>query len=1158
MTAAQHWLLLILTLLATTIQPTRAAYIQSVSCLSTHFQPRIQHELADQVSLRVRLEHLNETHDRLTLNVIPPYKLPGKDDIGCDSWYPKFGIGSVALELSTLGCDDSVSYFAVDQNCKDNKWEGEPKQLELESDYPTIPQLSTFQIALYFLLDGDDNNGASHNTRDSPSRVGAVENAERQRVGACIRSAATARPSNWLTMTLRYIPVAILALVVVAGVVRSLPSTSATLMASAANSSSTPGRRNNRTPPRPILPNVGDCLQYLQFIFLTACLSLRYPGFYQPAVGELRWYSLFGMTLWTGYYGGGQSYDGFVDGIYELNGTFGGTYGAELMTQVVGAPLTMGTWINMVVCVAIAAVAVAVLLWALWMLEARQTLRLGLPALGGTGTGTGNGNGNGSAVFPKPGPLANNVAKVILSYFMLPVVALSAYQLDYANQLPITHSTFAVAMLAVLFTAFVWLVWRMPTRSLGVLLFDSSKRYRRLGGGDGPGGGVLDDDDDDDDHDNHHNHNNSNSNSAAASRSRSRDRSDKLFVYALFLTTFVRAALIGGVQVSGLAQVISLFCTEFIFAAYIVAMQAYPLISIGSLAAAVRVLTIAAMIAFVPDMVSETPREVLGYAVLAMHALFLFCGFGIGAVWHLGNAVAQRVAARKDVEVYGLRDLNRRPDSRNDLAFRSDMDVHSSFSPSPQSPSNYRRSQLRDRPPGRDAHSPHPGTRLDIPSLYSGDSGRYSPASLASYPQSPVSPVGTRMSFPGPRRHPPTSVPRSVTPNTLTDSRLNSLRSSEPRSSSSGASRSSGSSGSARDSGHGSGSGSGGGGYYFRPPRSSTYAPSLTESTITSGVRGAGSGGGSRLQSAIFTREPVLSPGDASRPQSVVAVHSPGAHDGKEDGIRGAKHVKKTIRMVPAEDEEGVDGTMNTQVTRAQKAHDVQTQPLGPRWNDYSFREADLIYGGPDEGEFEAARAHYGLPTHATDEDVAAGRASITTTATMSTLSHGSKMSQDAIRNDDADADDDDDGADRSSDFTTRVKNKKDKKAAAAAAAAKGLAKGKLYQLRQLSSQSRLSLLSASSSAGKGGTGGEGELSSTGDGEQGFSVRRPRPPEHVLRQMAAAARAQQLQAQDSQINDLRGSSSLDSVRERKDEGDHDATAATTAAQLSKYMRDEDQ
>lgn len=659
MTAALRWLLSTLAILAITIQPAHAAHIQSVPCLSTHFQPRIQHDLADQTGLRLRLEPLNATHDRLFLSASPPFRLPGHDDLGCDSWYAEFGIGTVALELSTLGRDDAVSYFAVAQNCVDNEWKGAPKQLEIQSDYPTIPQLSTFQIALYFLLDGNNKNNNknnnrnndTHDVRESPNRVGAVENAEQQRVGACRRSAATVRPTSWLIMTLRYVPMSILALVVVAGVVRSLPSTAATLMASAANSASTPGgRNNNKTPPRPILPNVGDCLQYLQFIFLTACLSLRYPGFYQPAVSELRWYSLFGTSLWKGYYGGGQTYDGFVDGIYELNGTFGGTYGAELMTQVVGAPLTMGTWFNMVICVAIAAVAVAVLLWGLWVLEARKTVRLGLPALGGTGPG------DSSSVFPKPGPLANNVAKVILSYFMLPVVALSAYQLDYADQLPITHSTFAVAMLAMLFAAFVWLVWRMPTRSLGVLLFDSSKRYRRLGGGDGPGGGVLDDDDNDDDndddHDNHHNHNNNtNSNSAAASRSRSRGRSDKLFVYALFLTTFIRAALIGGVQVSGLAQVISLFCTEFIFASYIVAIQAYPLMSIGSFAAGVRVLSIAAMIAFVPDMVSETPREVLGYAVLAMHALFLFCGFGLGSVWHLGNAVAQRVKAGKDVEV---------------------------------------------------------------------------------------------------------------------------------------------------------------------------------------------------------------------------------------------------------------------------------------------------------------------------------------------------------------------------------------------------------------------------------------------------------------------------------------------------------------------------
>lgn len=299
----------------------------------------------------------------------------------------------------------------------------------------------------------------------------------------------------------------------------------------------------------------------------------------------------------------------------------------------------------------------------------------------------------------------------------------------------------------------------------------------------------------------------------------------------------------------------------------------------------------------------------------------------------------------------------------------------------------------------------------------------------------------------------------------------------------------------------------------------------------------------------------MLSPGEASRPQSVVTVRSPGEHDGEEDGARGARRAKKTIRMVSADEEEGVEDGRKKQASRAKEAQDGKAQPLGPRWNDYSFREADLIYGGPDEGEFEAARAHYGVPTHATnDEEMATGRASTTTMGTMSTLQYGSKMSQDTTRIDDAD--NEDDGGNRPSDFATKVKKKDKRAAATAAAAARGLAKGKLYQLRQLSSQSRLSLLTASSSSA--GKGVEGEPSSAGDSEQGFSVRRPRPPEHILRQMAAAARAQQIQEHDTQNNDMRGSASLDSVRERRDEEEHDAAASAAATRVSKDTSDDGQ
>ncbi|KAH7014210.1 uncharacterized protein B0I36DRAFT_48673 [Microdochium trichocladiopsis] len=1196
MTAARNWLskattsttttALAVALLATTIPtPAQGAYIQTVPCLglasttsstSQQQQQQIQQQLADPVGLRIRLEHLNATHDRLLLSDSTRYTRDG-----CDHWAANYGVGSVALELSTLGRDDSVAYFALAESCSSAPKQTTPAfpgdepvaKLSLQADYPRFGELSTFQLALYFLLGnesaGDDGAGGGGG---GDGLVDDLHGPDDARIVACLRSAATPQPSTWLLAVLRYVPMSILALVLVAAVIRSLPSTAATTAAAAASTAAAndtnnsinmadqgaPGTRRRG----PILPGVGDCLQYLQFVFLTACLSLRYPGFYQPAVSELRWYSLFGTTLWVDRF----AYDGYVDGVYELNGTFGGTYGAELMTQVVGAPLTTGTWVNMVICVGIAAGVVGVLLWALWVLEARKAVRLGLPPALGHRGGSGGGAGGGSLLVPRLVPLASNVAKVILSYFMLPVVALTVYQLDYANSLPVTHSTFAVVLLVGLVGVFGWLVWRIPTRSLGVLLFDSSNRYRRLDGNHN--NSDYDDYDDDDDNDNDANNGGDVTTSAAArTAAAGRTRADQIFVYALFLTTFIRAALIGGVQISGLTQVVALFCTEFLFAAYIVAMQAYPLLSIGSFSAGVRVLSIAAMIAFVPDMVSESPREVIGYAVLGMHAVFLVCGFGGMGVWHLGSAVVGKAKRGKEGEIYGLRDLQRRPNARNALALRSDL----SLSPAPPPPPHDQRQRraLGGANLGGGRYSPpHPGTRLNLPSLY-GDSTA-SLSSFSSLPYySPVSPIRVK----GGASHIPslTTAARSDSPS---DSRrLDSMsRSSEPRSSSSGSVTGTGTGTGSRSGNRLSGvisSGSSSGGtdsHYFRPPRASTYATSLA---------GSADGRGSR-NSLVVARNSGLIPasplspgggGGGGRVRLSIRVVSP-THDDDNDNFQGQNRhrhrqsggahtptnrrsfTKSPISAADDVDTGEPDGhskhddkELITPSSPSASATTTATSPLGPRWNDYSFREADLIYGGPEEGEFEAARAHYGLPRAAEDE--VAGRSSTTTMGTTSTSSSsgGSKPSSRTAaaaggsKHDDAD-DDDRDEAGRGSGRVSRSslgvtsemfgaeeeeeggdspprppagRSKKNKKAAAAKEAAKNMARARISQLRQFSSSSKLSVTGKdSATAGASSAGDPTAAAASAAPEQGFSVRRPpRPPEHVLRQMAAAARAQQ-------------------------------------------------
>lgn len=105
----------------------------------------------------------------------------------------------------------------------------------------------------------------------------------------CLRSHITpALPPRW-SSTLRYFPLGIFLFVLVVGAIRSLVN-----LPPPGDDDNTPrlgdgdsDEDEDAPDPQPVLPNVGDCLQYLQHIFLGASLSLFYPGFIIPVAGRL-------------------------------------------------------------------------------------------------------------------------------------------------------------------------------------------------------------------------------------------------------------------------------------------------------------------------------------------------------------------------------------------------------------------------------------------------------------------------------------------------------------------------------------------------------------------------------------------------------------------------------------------------------------------------------------------------------------------------------------------------------------------------------------------------------------------------------------------------------------------------------------------------------
>ncbi|KAI8266304.1 hypothetical protein K4K58_010079 [Colletotrichum sp. SAR11_239] len=267
---------------------------------------------------------------------------------------------------------------------------------------------------------------------------------------------------------------------------------------------------------RTVLPNVGDCLQYIQFVFLT------------------------------------------------------------------GAPMTMDTWINMVVLMVIVALGCAVVIEVVWLVNRHRNF---------------DGEVSESTVGLRH--TFSRVLRIILSYFMLPLAALSFYQLDHASFLPAYHTSLAVALIVAMMGAFIWLLRQIPTHSLGVLIFDSTKRYRRI---------------------------------APTEDFR---RHDETFILILFVLVFVRGAAIGGLQISGPAQLAVLGSCELLLLASIAGFQAYSTFSIGAIAATMRLCSLIFMVSFLPDLAGHETKSAIGYLLLALHTGMLLLGFFVPAVCDL-------------------------------------------------------------------------------------------------------------------------------------------------------------------------------------------------------------------------------------------------------------------------------------------------------------------------------------------------------------------------------------------------------------------------------------------------------------------------------------------------------------------------------------------
>ncbi|RSL49180.1 hypothetical protein CEP54_012576 [Fusarium duplospermum] len=206
-----------------------------------------------------------------------------------------------------------------------------------------------------------------------------------------------------------------------------------------------------------VLPEVGECIHFFQFIFLAGCLSIHYPSFYQPIIGQLHWFTLFS----NGNIDRGPSYVGIRDGVYETNGTYVNVSGLDLMNQTIGGPhqLTV-TWLNMVLFITIIVLTGALGLQLYYYTSRRP--------------------GASKHAKDQPGliQLYGQVLWFVLWCFAPPLITLSIYQLACLASEPLLYAFLALSAISITLATLRWVSRRLTILRLGALTFDTSQRRR--------------------------------------------------------------------------------------------------------------------------------------------------------------------------------------------------------------------------------------------------------------------------------------------------------------------------------------------------------------------------------------------------------------------------------------------------------------------------------------------------------------------------------------------------------------------------------------------------------------------------------------------------------------------------------------------------------
>ncbi|XEV07130.1 hypothetical protein FSHL1_012417 [Fusarium sambucinum] len=437
-----------------------------------------------------------------------------------------------------------------------------------------------------------------------------------------------------------------------------------------------------RSPNRSHLTRIADCLTYLQFIFFSSALTLYQPGFLQPVVTGISWSTL---MLRKGIVWRDAFYYGIHDGIHEINGTFGGTTGLEHMTQVMAAPVTVHTWAN------IAGLAFVILFGLYGILQVGLHVRWTRDWFNRSGTLTLE-----SSTLERQKATVWVALRVFLSYLLFPLTAWTTYQLDSASARPVYYIFLVISVVALLIIASWWGMASRSPQNMGYLLIDDIHKQDTDG---------------------------------------EPSRTQDYYTFVTFILLFARGVIVGGLQRFGTAQVFSLITCELIQLCFLAWVRAAPgLLSKPFIMAGARLTVLLLCLGMIPDIWSHTAASVLGYIILIFHTIFIIGMFFIPSALEFGRLAGTSYrewkntpppeSSRERPQVYGLRQLRRRPTNRTNLSERGIVDYRSSLSSSEHSSTTNSSSNTSNRD-------------SSIRDSSNRDSGPVSPELLRTYFRSP-------------------------------------------------------------------------------------------------------------------------------------------------------------------------------------------------------------------------------------------------------------------------------------------------------------------------------------------------------------------------------------------------------------------------------------